>query len=64
MPRAQATFAIEGAQAEEKIGKFGFFSGTHTAILNFISRNGLMRENIIGIGTDPQSLNYFIFYWK
>jgi len=65
MPVTKTTFAIAGQAAEEKIGKFGFFEGTYTAILEFINRKGLSRENIVGsVGYNSTTTNYYIFYWK
>ena len=63
MAKAKIVFAIAGASAEEKIGNFGFFEGTYSAILNFISQRGLQKENIIG-NIGHNGTNYYIFYWK
>ncbi len=61
--KARVVFSIQGAAAEEKIGKFGFFEGSYTAILNFMAAKGLVPENIIGkIGHN--GTNYYLFYWK
>lgn len=62
MAKARIVFAIKGASAEEKIGNFGFFEGSYSAILQFIQQKGLSRENIITI--DHNGTNYYIFYWK
>lgn len=60
--KAKIVFAIAGASAEEKIGNFGFFEGTYSAILNFIAQRGMQKENIIVI--NHNGTNYYIFYWK
>ena len=62
MPPTRATFAIAGQAAEEKIGKFGYFSGTFAAVLEFCRNKGLSKQNIISI--DHDGTNYFVFYWK
>ena len=64
MPKTQAVFSVEGATAEVKNGRFGFFSGSHTAILQFLKNNALSPENIVSIGIDPAGANYYLFYWK
>ena len=61
--RARVVFSVEGAAAEEKINRFGFFEGTYTAILQFISNKALSAENIIG-NIGHNGTNYYIFYWK
>lgn len=59
----KVTFGIQGIAAEEKIGNYGFFSGTFTAVLQFIQKKGLRNENIVGsIGHD--GTNFYLFYWK
>ena len=63
MARARAVFSIKGAAAEEKINRFGFFEGSHTAILQFISNKGLSPENIVG-NIGHNGTNYYLFYWK
>lgn len=60
--RARVIIAIQGAAAEEKIGKYGFFEGTYSAILQFMAQKGIVPENIISI--DHNGTNYFLFYWK
>ncbi len=60
--RARVVFSVEGAAAEEKINRFGFFEGSYTAILNFVNVKALSAENIITI--DHNGTNYYIFYWK
>ena len=60
--KARAVFSVQGAAAEKKIGRFGFFEGTYAAILNFISSKGLSPENIITI--NHNGTNYYIYYWK
>ena len=62
MAKAKIVFSIEGASAEEKVGRFGFFEGTFTAILAFINQKGLQQENIVTI--DHNGTNYYIYYWK
>lgn len=59
---AKVVFSIEGAAAEEKIGKYGFFEGSYSAILAFLSQKGLSPENILKL--DHNGTNYYIFYWK
>ncbi|KKK72486.1 hypothetical protein LCGC14_2903390 [marine sediment metagenome] len=61
--RARAVFSIQGAAAQEKIGKFGFFEGSYTAILQFIQQKGLEAANIVG-DISHNGTNYYIFYWK
>jgi len=61
--KAKIVFAIAGASAEEKIGNFGFFEGTFSAILTFIAQKGLQKENIIVIDAHSAT-DYYIFYWK
>ena len=60
--KARVVFSIEGAAAEQKIGRFGFFEGSYTAILQFISNKGISHQNIITI--DHNGTNYYIYYWK
>ncbi len=62
MAKARVVFSVEGASAEEKINRFGFFEGTYTAILQFISNKGLSPENIITI--NHNGTNYYLYYWK
>ena len=62
MAKARVVFSVEGAAAEEKINRFGFFEGTYTAILQFISNKGLSPENIITI--NHNGTNYYLYYWK
>ena len=65
MPPTRVVLAIEGQAAEDKIGRFGFFEGTYSAILQFIAQKGLSEENIVGsIGYNSTTTNYYIFYWK
>ena len=62
-PKARVVFSVEGAAAEQKIGRYGFFEGSYTAILQFMTNKGLSPENIIGdIGHN--GTNYYLFYWK
>ncbi len=60
--KARIVFSVAGAAAEVKINRFGFFEGSHTAILNFINAKGLSPENIITI--NHNGTNYYMFYWK
>lgn len=62
MVTAKVVFAIAGTAAEAKIGNFGFFEGSYSAILTFISQNALSKENIITIAHN--GTNYYLFYWK
>ena len=61
--KARVLFSVEGASAEQKIGKFGFLEGSYTAILQFMSNKGLVPENIIG-NIGHNGTNYYIYYWK
>ena len=61
---ARVVLSIAGAAAEEKLGRFGFFEGSYTAILQFIQRNGLVPENIVTTNQKNSGDNFFLFYWK
>ncbi len=60
--KSRIVLSIQGAAAQEKIGRYGFFEGSYTAILQFIGQNGLDTANIITI--NHNGTNYYIFYWK
>ena len=62
--KGKVVFSVAGASAEEKIGKYGFFEGSYTAILQFMTSKGLVPESIITINQKNTGNNFFIFYWK
>lgn len=64
MPATKAVLSIAGQAAEDKIGKYGYFEGTYSAILNYMNQKGLSKQNVIEIGYNSTTTNYYIFYWK
>ncbi len=60
--KSRIVLSIKGAAAEEKIGRYGFFEGSYSAILQFMVNKGLDPQSVLKLGHN--GTNYYIFYWK